>query len=88
MVLRRTVRCVAVALLALVGVSSAFAANDDQTNCVAVLTSHFGPLGQVDDAAHFLREAAAAKGMTFGAFASELASKHGDLEYCLQQAQP
>ena len=61
-------------------------ANPDQSNCIAVLTSYFGRLQQVDDAAHFLRQyAEEVLGVPFGQLVRAVGSLQGDLEYCLSQ---
>lgn len=52
-------------------------------NCVAVLTSFYGPQRQVDDAAHLLRSLAAQSGMTFGEVARALTRQSGDVNSCL-----
>ena len=60
----------------------AMAAPAEQANCVAVLTSYFGPQGLVDDAVYVLQPIAAALGMTFGELAVMLAREHGTVEEC------
>lgn len=63
------------------GVARAAAA--EEANCAAVLTSHFGPEGQVDEAVHFLQGVAAQQGMTLGELAQTVAHLEGNLEECL-----
>ncbi len=59
------------------------AAASEQANCAAVLTSHFGPEGQVDEAVHFLQGVAARQGMTLGELAQTVAHLEGTLSECL-----
>jgi hypothetical protein len=59
------------------------AAANPGSNCAAVLTSHFGPQGAVDDAVHILQQAAAEQGMTFGQLARIVAQTEGSLNDCL-----
>ncbi len=58
------------------------AAADEQSNCVAVLTSYYGPLGGVDDAVHDLHVIAAESGMTFGEIAGKLRREQGTVNQC------
>jgi hypothetical protein len=52
-------------------------------NCIAVLTSFFGPRGEVDDAVHILQPLAAQQGMTLGQLAAMLAREQGTVNQCL-----
>ena len=61
----------------------AMAAPAEQANCVAVLTAHFGPQREVDDAVDFLKDLAAERGMTFAELATMLAREHGTVNKCL-----
>ena len=60
----------------------AVAAANPQSTCAAVLTSFYGLRGQVDDGVHFLQQAAAAQGITFGELARTIAQTQGTLEQC------
>jgi hypothetical protein len=59
----------------------AYGAANPQSNCVAVLTSFFGPQTQVDDAVHILRAETAAT--PFGQLARRVAQTEGSLNECL-----
>jgi hypothetical protein len=58
------------------------------SNCAAVLTSFFGPQGDVDAAVHILQQAAAAQGMPFGQLARTVAQTEGTLEECVALVEP
>ena len=62
--------------------ATADAAPSQPANCVAVLTSFFGPQGQVDNAVHTLQALAAARGMTFGELAGILVREQGTVDEC------
>jgi hypothetical protein len=77
-------------ILSLAAVATPFGANgvaraaaSEQANCAAVLTSHFGPQGMVDDAVHFLQGVAAEQGTTLGDLAQTVAQTEGTLAQCL-----
>ena len=61
----------------------ALAAPDKRANCLAVLTSHYGPQGQVHLAVQILLVIAAARGMPPGELAVLLAGEHGTVDECL-----
>jgi hypothetical protein len=69
--------------LALAGVGMVAAAPAPQANCVATLTSFFGPQGLVDDAAHIIQQQAAQLGVPPGALASSVAKTRGSFADCL-----
>ena len=86
--MRRSSRSVAVSLiggaaLALSTVVSVAAAPPPEANCVATLTSAFGPQGLVDDAVRLVREQAVQMGVPLGALASQVAQTRGTFEECL-----
>ncbi len=61
----------------------AMAAPAEQANCVAVLTAHFGPQREVDNAVDLLQDLAAELDMTPGELAAMLVREHGDVNHCL-----
>ncbi len=61
----------------------ALAAPAEQANCLAMLTSYFGPEGTVDNAVHELQAIAAALGIPPGQLAAMLAQEHGTVDVCL-----
>ena len=66
--------------LAISGVAVGAAARG--SNCVAVLTSFFGPQTLVDDAAHLLQAFARSQGLTLGELARTLAGEEGTVTEC------
>ncbi len=67
---------------ALAATTTASAAPAAESNCIAVLTSFYGPQQAVDDAAHLLQQVAAARGMTFGQLAAEFTQVQGTRQEC------
>ena len=60
----------------------ALAAPDERGNCLAVLTSTYGPEGTVDNAVHDLQAIAAANRIPPGELAAKLAQVHGTVDEC------
>ncbi len=69
--------------LAFAGVGMVAAAPAPQANCVATLTSAFGPQTLVDDAVHIVQQQAAQLGVPLGALASSVAQTRGSFAECL-----
>lgn len=67
---------------------AAHAQADPRSNCAAVLTSFFGPQGDVDAAVHILQEGAAEQGIPFGQLARTVAQTEGTLEECQELIEP
>jgi hypothetical protein len=80
----RVISALLAALLLTFGTSGiALGAARESSDCVAVLTSFFGPQGLVDDAAHILQAVAATQGNHLGDLASAVAREEGSLNECL-----
>ena len=78
----RTLAVIGGATLALAVAGTAAAVPATQANCVAVLTSAFGPQTLVDDAVHAVQDQAAQLGVPLGALASSVAQTRGTFTEC------